>query len=63
MSKLELKSVIIQIKFKKLDAQFSHILMFEVAKNAKYAVNKKITADRTIWWIVEIGDGGSWEVH
>ena len=37
--------------------------MFEVAKNAKYAINKKIIADKTIWWIVEMGDGGSREVH
>ena len=37
--------------------------MFEVAKNAKYAVNKKIIANKTIWWIVEMGDGGSWEGH
>ena len=63
MSKLELESFIVQFQFQKLDAHFSHILMFEVAKNAKYAVNKKIIANKTIWWIVEMGDGGSWEGH
>ena len=44
-------------------ASATFYVMFEVTKNAKYAVNKKITADRTIWWIVEMGDGGSWEAH